>query len=147
MSAPTIQSPDGKYAVERHDDFGEIAMGSPAFGHVTIHGTEGQIPDRLYGEAVVFSPDSRFVALEELYETTPFRTKLIAIELPRCKIFRYAFSRRAGPFQHVGRHRSDLFTPLGRSGSLRRHWSGTRHHRPLIRKDSGDCGVDAEPCI
>ena len=77
MSAfATIQSPDGKYSVEQHDDFGEIGMGSPSFGHITIHGTKAQPPDRLYGEAVVFSPDSRFVALEELYETTPFRTKL-----------------------------------------------------------------------
>src|SRR5439155_26452171 len=88
MSAfATIQSPDGKYSVEQHDDFGEIGMGSPSFGHITIHGTKAQPPDRLYGEAVVFSPDSRFVALEELYETTPFRTKLVVVELPRCKVF------------------------------------------------------------
>jgi hypothetical protein len=83
----TIQSPDAKYSVERHDDFGEIGMGSPLFGHVTIRGTEGQLPERLYGEAAVFSPDSRFVALEELFETTPFRTKLVVVELPRCKVF------------------------------------------------------------
>jgi hypothetical protein len=82
-----IPSPSGRYSVERHDDYGEIGMGSPAFGHLTIHGVESQLPDRLYGEAVVFSPDSRFVALEELFETTPFRTKLIVVELPRCKIF------------------------------------------------------------
>ena len=83
----TIRSSDGRYSVELHDDYGEIAMGSPSFGHATIHGTEGQLPDRMYGEAVVFSPDSRFVALEELFETTPFRTKLIVVELPRGKIF------------------------------------------------------------
>ena len=62
-------------------------MGSPFFGHITIHGAEAQLPDREYGEAVVFSPDSRFVALEELFDTTPFRTKLVVVELPRCKIF------------------------------------------------------------
>lgn len=83
----TIQSSDGKYAIEQQDDFGEIGMGSPLFGHITIRGAEGQVPDRLYGEAAVFSSDSRFVALEELLETRPFRTKLIVIELPRCKIF------------------------------------------------------------
>ena len=79
----TIQSPDGKYAVEQHDDFGEIGMGSPAFGHITFRGADVQFPDYLFGEAVVFSPDSRFVALEQLVETRPFRTKLIAVELPR----------------------------------------------------------------
>jgi len=88
MSAfATIQSPEGKYSIEQQDDFGEIGMGSPLFGHITIRGAEGKVPDRLYGEAAVFSPDSRFVALEELFETTPFRTKLIVMELPRCKIF------------------------------------------------------------
>ncbi len=83
----TIQSPDARFSVEQHEDFGEIGMGSPLFGHITIHGAEGQLPDRLYGEAVVFSTDSRFVALEELFETTSFRTKLVVVELPRCKVF------------------------------------------------------------
>jgi hypothetical protein len=82
-----IQSPDAKYSVELHEDFGEIGMGSPLFGHITIRGTEGQLPDRLYGETVVFSPDSRFVALEELFGTSPFRTKLVVVELPRCTVF------------------------------------------------------------
>ena len=79
----TIQSPDGRNSIERHDDYGEIGMGSPAFGHITIHGADVQFPDCLFGESVVFSPDSRFVALEQLIEVRPFRTKLIAIELPR----------------------------------------------------------------
>lgn len=84
MSASTtIQSPNGKYAIERHDDYGEIGMGSPAFGHITLRGADVQFPDYLFGEVVVFSPDSRFVALEQLVGTSPFRTKLIAIELPR----------------------------------------------------------------
>jgi hypothetical protein len=83
-----IQSPNAKFSVEQLEDFGEIGMGSrPLFGHISIRGTDGQIPDRLYGEEVVFSPDSRFVALEELFEPTPFRTKLIVVELPRCKVF------------------------------------------------------------
>src|SRR6266542_4973137 len=85
-TSASIQSLDAKFSLERHEDFGEIGMGTPLFGHLTIRGTEGQLPDRLYGEAVVFSPDSRFVALEELFETTPFRTKLIVVELPRCKV-------------------------------------------------------------
>jgi hypothetical protein len=62
-------------------------MGSPRFGHVRIRGSEGNLPERLYGEVALFSPDSRFVTLEELHDTTPFRTKLIVVELRRCKIF------------------------------------------------------------
>lgn len=84
MSASTtIRSPDGKYAVEQQDDYGEIGMGSPAFGHIIFQGADVQFPDDRFGEAVVFSPDSRFVALEQLVETARFRTKLIAVELPR----------------------------------------------------------------
>ncbi len=82
-ASTTIQSPDGKYAVEQQDDYGEIGMGSRAFGHIIFRGADVQFPDYLFGEAVVFSPDSRFVALEQLVESTPFRTKLIAVELPR----------------------------------------------------------------
>ncbi len=79
----TIQSPDEKYSVEQQNDYGEIGMCSPAFGHITFRGAEVQFPDYLFGEAVVFSPDSMFVALEQLVENRPFRTKLIAVELPR----------------------------------------------------------------
>src|SRR5204863_9986789 len=79
----TIHSPDGRYSVEQQDDYGEIGMGSPAFGHIILRGTDAQFPDNLFGEAVLFSPDSRFVAVEQLVETRPFRTKLIAVELPR----------------------------------------------------------------
>ena len=82
-SSNTIQSPDGKYAVEQQDDYGEIGMGSPAFGHIIFRGVDVEFPDYLFGEAVVFSPDSRFVALEQLVETRPFRTKLVVIALPR----------------------------------------------------------------
>jgi hypothetical protein len=83
MTTPTtILSPDGKYAVELQDDYGEIGMGNPWFGHIVFRGADVQFPDYLFGEAVVFSPDSRFVALEQLEEGRPFRTKLIAVELP-----------------------------------------------------------------
>jgi len=79
----TIQSPNGKYSVDQQDDYGEIGMGSPAFGHIVFRGADVQFRDSLFGEAVMFSPDSRFVALEQLVDTRPFRTKLIAVELPR----------------------------------------------------------------
>lgn len=82
-----LHSPDGKYSIEPHDDFGEIAMGSPSFGHITLRGTDGPLPDNLYGRTFLFSPDSRFVALEELVGARQFSTKLIVVELPHCKIF------------------------------------------------------------
>ena len=50
---------------------------------ISFHGVEFQFPDYLFGEAILFSPDSHFVALEQLVETTPFRTKLVTIALPR----------------------------------------------------------------
>jgi hypothetical protein len=62
-------------------------MGSPAFGHITIHGARAQFPDYLFGEVIVYSPDSRFVALEQLVETTPFRTKLVVVDLPRGTVY------------------------------------------------------------
>ena len=79
----TIQSPDGKYSVEQQDDYGEIGMGSPSFGHIIFRGADVQFPDYLFGQVVLFSPDSRFVALEQLVEVKPFQTKLIVVELPR----------------------------------------------------------------
>ncbi len=79
----TIKSPDGKYSVELMDDFSELGMGSPVFGHIVFRGANVQFPDDLFGETVLFSPDSRFVALEQLMDARPFRTKLIAVELPR----------------------------------------------------------------
>lgn len=87
MALASIQSPDGRYSVEQHDDYGEIGMGSPSFGHITIHGTDLEFADHLFGVAVVFSPDSRFVALEKLVGTRPFRTELIVVELARNKLF------------------------------------------------------------
>ena len=82
-----IPSPDGKYSVLMQDDYGEIAMGSRSFGHLTITGVEASLPDQLYGDAILWSPDSRFVALEALFEVNPFRTKLVVMQLPRCKVF------------------------------------------------------------
>jgi len=83
-----ILSPDGKYSVVKQDDFDEIAMGSPQFGHVSISGAKGQIPNDEYGEVILWSPDSRFVALEALVEVRPtFRTKLVVVEMPRCVVF------------------------------------------------------------
>jgi hypothetical protein len=97
----TIQSPDGRYSVEQQDDYGEIGMGSPAFGHIIFGGADVQFPDELFGEAVLFSPNSRFVALEQLVETRPFRTKLIAVELPRGTVHVIRLQPHGRRFQSV----------------------------------------------
>jgi hypothetical protein len=66
-----------------HDNFGEICMGSPIYGTLTVQGAQGNLPDGLYGETILFSPDSRFLALEKLSNPRPFRTQLIIVEFPR----------------------------------------------------------------
>jgi len=61
-----ITSPNGVYSVKLHDDFGEIGMGSPIYGTLTLQGAQRNLPDGFYGETILFSPDSRFVAVEFL---------------------------------------------------------------------------------
>ena len=41
-------------------------MGSPLFGSITFPGFAFELADRLFGEAMAFSPDSRFLAISEL---------------------------------------------------------------------------------
>lgn len=62
-------SPDGKFEVVTHD-YGEVRMGSPEFGRIEIHGTLLDTSGE-FGVAMAFSPDSRFLATEELVGTIP----------------------------------------------------------------------------
>jgi|SRR5688572_16659750 len=78
-----IISPNGLYSVTLHDDFGEIGMGSPIYGTLTLQGAQGNLPGGLYGETILFSPDSRFLALEKLSNPRPFQTQLIIVQFPR----------------------------------------------------------------
>ncbi len=63
-----MKSPDGKYQVEQIN-YNEVRMGTPLYGSIKISGltmdTSGQ-----YGQAMAFSPDSRFLAVEELVDTS-----------------------------------------------------------------------------
>ena len=78
-----VTSPNGVYSVKLHADFGEIGMGSPIYGTLTLQGVQGNLPEGLYGETILFSPDSRYVALEKLSNPRPFQTQLIIVEFPR----------------------------------------------------------------
>ena len=78
-------------------------MGSPLFGHISLKGTNGHSSlDRLYGEAVVFSPDSRFVWLEELFETTPFFVQAHCGRIASgCKIYTVCTSAAGESYSNV----------------------------------------------
>ena|SRR5687768_7915106 len=82
-----ITSPNGFYSVKLHDDFGEIGMGSPIYGTLTLQGAQGNLPDGFYGETILFSPDSRFVAVEKLSSARPYQTQLLVVEFPRGLLF------------------------------------------------------------
>ena len=64
-----MKSPNGQYTVILHD-FGEVRMGSPAFGRIEIHGSSFDTSNQEFGELMAFSPDSRFLATEQLVSTT-----------------------------------------------------------------------------
>jgi hypothetical protein len=58
-------SPNGQYEVVP-GDYEEIRMGSPQFAPITIRGAAFDTSGQSFGEAMEFSPDSRFFAVEQL---------------------------------------------------------------------------------
>ncbi len=77
-----MKSPDGKYVVKKAH-YTEIRMGSPEFGEMTVEGSSVNLRGRLFGHPVSFSPDSRYLAVQELKISgvnTPI-TKLLLIDL------------------------------------------------------------------
>jgi hypothetical protein len=60
-----MKSPNGLREVIR-SDYSEIRMGSPLFGQLTVRGGEAITGDLLYGEAMAFSVDSRYLAVSQL---------------------------------------------------------------------------------
>jgi len=65
-----MKSPNGKYEVVARN-FGEVHMGSPLFGHIEIRGASFNTGEQEFGEPMAFSPDSRFLATEQLVGTDP----------------------------------------------------------------------------
>jgi hypothetical protein len=77
-----MKSPNGQYEVVTRD-YGEVRMGSPEFGSIEIRGasldTSGE-----FGAAMAFSPDSRFLAVEQLVDTVPGpHTRAVVLDLER----------------------------------------------------------------
>jgi hypothetical protein len=79
---PNLRSPDGAYEIVR-DEFLEIRMGSPTFASLEIVGSACATAGRSFGEAVRFSPDSRYLAVEELLKTSPPETRAVVFDLRR----------------------------------------------------------------
>ncbi|MEP6754414.1 MAG: hypothetical protein ABJA67_02850, partial [Chthonomonadales bacterium] len=64
-----MTSPDGRMEVVK-SYYIEIRMGSPVFGGFSIRGTDMDTSGR-FGEAMAFSCDSRYLAMEELISVDP----------------------------------------------------------------------------
>ncbi|WP_157772447.1 hypothetical protein [Lacunisphaera limnophila] len=62
-----MKSPNGKFETVC-TNYGEVRMGSPLFGSIEIRGLKRQFEERLFGEAMAFSPDSRYFAISELVD-------------------------------------------------------------------------------
>ncbi len=77
-----MKSPDGKYEVVQHD-YGEIRMGSPAFGRLKILGSGFEVIEGEFGEAMAFSPDSRFLATELLVDAAGPHTQAVVFDFER----------------------------------------------------------------
>ena len=85
-----MNSPDGKYQVEQID-YHEVRMGSPLYGSIKISGTNMDTSGQ-YGETMAFSPDSRFLAVEELVDTS---------QGPHTHAVVFEFSRKRKIIVHV----------------------------------------------
>ncbi len=77
-----MRSPNGKFEVFKIN-YTEVRMGSPLFGSLDIIGSPVKLGERWFGEPMCFSPDSKYLAIQELYSSKDGgpNTKLILIEL------------------------------------------------------------------
>jgi hypothetical protein len=89
-----MKSPNGKIEVVC-SDYGEIRMGSPEFGNIKIVGTSFSTNGRSFGDAMAFSPDSRYFAIAELVDASRPSTRVVAFDLKR-KAERIVFVRDPG---------------------------------------------------
>ena len=77
-----MNSPDGQREVATSNYF-EVRMGSPLFGSIEVRGGLAATAGRLFGEAMSFSADSRFLAIEEYLSTsgTGPHTRVVVFDL------------------------------------------------------------------
>jgi hypothetical protein len=86
-----MKSPDGTLEVIC-SDYSEIRMGRAVFGRIDIMGAPFRPEGRIFGEAMAFSPDSRFLAISELVDAAQPASRVVVFDFGR-KIERIVFSR------------------------------------------------------
>jgi hypothetical protein len=64
-----MKSPNGRYTVTKID-YNETRMGGPLIGRIRIDGSRARTEEREFGEAMAFSPDSRYFAIGEFVGVT-----------------------------------------------------------------------------
>ena len=77
-----MRSPDNKYEVQKID-YNEVRMGSPLFGSLKLKGSPVDLNERLFGEPMCISSDSKYLAVQELIigQGNSPNTKLVVINL------------------------------------------------------------------
>ena len=60
-----MKSPDGRRTVVKHD-YIEAPMGGSLVGQIQVDGGRAKTGKRDFGEAMAFSPDSRYLAIGEI---------------------------------------------------------------------------------
>jgi hypothetical protein len=86
-----MKSPDGTFEVVC-SNYREIRMGSPEFGSIEIIGSQFRPEGRSFGDAMAFSPDSRFLAISELVDASQPASRVVLFDLKKKKE-RIVFSR------------------------------------------------------
>ncbi len=64
-----MTSPNGRCTVTKID-YVEYRMGSPLIGRIQVDGGRAKTGERQFGEAMAFSPDSRYLAIAEFVGLT-----------------------------------------------------------------------------
>ena len=64
-----MKSPDGRRSVVKHD-YIEFRMGGPLIGQINVDGGRAKTAKRDFGDAMAFSPDSRYLAIGEFVGET-----------------------------------------------------------------------------
>ena len=64
-----MKSPNGRSTVIKID-YNETRMGGPLIGRIRVEGGRAKTGEREFGEAMAFSPDSRYLAVGELIGVT-----------------------------------------------------------------------------
>jgi hypothetical protein len=117
-----MTSPNSQYEVVKHD-YGEVRMGSPEFGRIEIRGAPFDTSGQEFGVPMAFSPDSRFLATEQLVGTAPD---------PNTRAVVFDFERRRQIIvhdQHPGFVRRFTWSPDGLLTIVTwSHLAGEREH-------------------